>query len=120
MKNLAPDIFRQRLLMEGFHRADLTREDVERFLLCLAAHLDLKTYGDAVVFSPSPGTGRDDNAGFDGFVPLIDSGISIYVWRRQRFFSVLLYTCKGFEEKEAIEFTRAFLHVDGEMACRSF
>jgi hypothetical protein len=33
-----------------------------------------------IIFSPLTGMGKTENAGFDAFVPLIDSGISAYIW----------------------------------------
>jgi len=108
-RNIAPDVFRQRLLLEGFWTIDLTAETVKAYLLGLTAHLDLRTYGDPIVFSPTSGMGKDENAGFDAFVPLIDSGISCYFWSKRRFFSIVLYTCKGFDADRAEAFTRSFL-----------
>ncbi len=77
-KNIAPDIFRQRLLIEGFWTVEVDADTVRTYLLGLAETLDLRTYGDPIVFSPSSGMGKDENAGYDAFVPLIDSGISGY------------------------------------------
>jgi hypothetical protein len=70
-RNIAPDIFRQRLLIEGYYTIDVTREVVNDYLLEVAKHLDLRTYGAPTVFSPASGMGRQENAGFDGFVPSI-------------------------------------------------
>lgn len=120
MRNLAPDIFRQRFLVEGYYAGEMTKERLTAFLNDLAAHLSLRTYADPIVFTPATGMGREDNEGFDAFVPLIDSGISAYVWSRSRFFSVLLYTCKGFDEVAAERFVRESLGVDGETATQSF
>ena len=120
MKNIAPEIFRQRLLIEGYYTIDVEEQDVERYLLEIAAHLDLRTYGDPIIFSPAAGMGREENAGFDAFVPLIDSGISLYVWSKAQFFSVVIYTCKGFDEQTAIDFTRNFFTVTGEMVSLAF
>jgi hypothetical protein len=119
MKNLAPDIFRQRLLVEGYYSGEMTAERVSEYLVSIAAHLDLRTYAEPIVFSPASGMGREENAGFDGFVPLIDSGISVYVWSKARFFSALLYTCKGFDEGAAVEFTRRFFAAQSEVASQS-
>jgi S-adenosylmethionine decarboxylase len=104
MENIAPDIFRQRLLVEGFYTVDMEAEVVKTFLLDLAQALDLRTYSEPIVFSPTSGMGKDENAGYDAFVPLIDSGISAYFWTARKFFSVVLYTCKGFEKDDAIQF----------------
>ena len=107
MRDLAPDIVRQRLLIEGLYGRDISREDVERYLVGVAAHLSLRTYGNAIVHAPG-GSGKDENEGFDAFIPLIDSGISLYVWSKRRFFAAVLFTCKAFDEKSAVEFTREF------------
>lgn len=120
MKNLAPDIYRQRLLIEGYWTIEVTEAVVRDYLLGLAAHLDLRTYGDPVVFAPGSGMGKDENAGFDAFVPLIDSGISGYFWSGPKFLSVVLYTCKGFDADRAVAFTRERFGIDGEIETLPF
>jgi S-adenosylmethionine/arginine decarboxylase-like enzyme len=101
---LAPDIVRQRLLIEGYYEGAIDESRIESYLQGLAAHLGLRTYGSAAIFSPG-GEGRTENQGFDAFVPLIDSGISIYVWTEAHFVAVVLFTCKAFDDEAAIEFT---------------
>ena len=120
LKDLAPAVFRQRLLVEGFYGGDMTEERVRSCLLQLAEALDLRTYGEPVVFQPASGMGKDENAGFDAFVPLIDSGISAYFWVGARFFSILLYTCKGFDADAAIAQARELLDAHGELVAHSF
>jgi hypothetical protein len=120
LKDLAPGVFRQRLLVEGFFTGGMTEDRVRTYLLRLAAALDLRTYGEPVVFQPTSGMGKEENAGFDAFVPLIDSGISAYFWTGPRFFSVLLYTCKGFDTDTAITRSRELLDVKGEVVTHSF
>lgn len=107
MRDLAPDIVRQRLLIEGLYAREISREDVERYLTGVAAHLALRTYGSPIVHAPG-GAGKDANEGFDAFIPLIDSGISLYVWSKRRFFAVVLFTCKAFDAQAALEFSRTF------------
>jgi S-adenosylmethionine decarboxylase len=107
MPRIAPEIVRQRLLVEGYFTAEVDEQRVEDFLHGLAAHLGLRTYGRPAVFAPG-GEGRDENQGYDAFLPLIDSGISLYVWSGPRFVSVVLFTCKAFDEGEAIAFTKEF------------
>ena len=119
-KNLAPEIVRQRLLIEGFFGRAVDQDVIRRYLLGLAAHLGLRPYGEPVVYAPGAGEGRDENAGFDAFVPLIDSGISGYFWTGPRFLSVVLYTCKAFDEAAAVAFTRAFFEIEGEVVSFAF
>jgi hypothetical protein len=101
MKDLAPDIVRQRLLIEGLYTAEIDQAAVERYLVDIA----LRTYGAPIVHAPG-GAGSVDNEGFDAFIPLIDSGISLYVWSRKRFFAAVLFTCKSFDTNAALNFTR--------------
>jgi S-adenosylmethionine/arginine decarboxylase-like enzyme len=118
MRDLAPDIVRQRLLIEGCYTADIDSHSVEQYLLGVAAHLDLRTYGRPVVHAPG-GAGKQDNEGFDAFIPLIDSGISLYVWSRKRFFAVVLFTCKGFDTGRALQYTREYFGA-AQLEHRSF
>ena len=106
MKDLAPDIVRQRLLIEGLYTAAIDKAAVEKYLVDVAAHLGLRTYGAPIVHSPGL-EGKEENAGFDGFIPLVDSGISLYVWSKARFFAAVLFTCKKFEVGSALVFTKA-------------
>jgi S-adenosylmethionine decarboxylase len=119
VKDLAPHITRQRLLVEGFYSIEVDRDAVDRYLHGLASHLGLRTYGAASIFSPG-GEGKRENQRFDAFLPLIDSGISLYVWSSARFFSAILYTCRRFDETAAIEFTRRHFAVSGEIASAAF
>ena len=107
MRELAPDIVRQRLLIEGVYTTDIDSDAVEQYLLGVAAHLDLRTYGRPIVHAPG-GAGKEDNEGFDAFIPLIDSGISLYVWSRKRFFAAVLFTCKSFDIDRALQYTDAY------------
>jgi S-adenosylmethionine decarboxylase len=118
MKNLAPEIFRQRLLIEGYYTIEVTRESLAAYLGGVAAHLGLRAYGEAAIFSPG-GAGSAANQGFDAFLPLVDSGISAYVWTERQFVSVFLYTCKGFDEGAALAFTRRHFGIAGEIASAS-
>ena len=103
---IAPEIYRQRLLIEGYYEKDITRDVLSAFLMSIAEHLGLRTYGEPVVYSPETGMGKSENAGFDAFVPLIDSGISAYVWIQAKFISILIYTCKGFDEDRAVAYAQ--------------
>ncbi len=116
MKDLAPDIFRQRLIMEGYWGIRVDERAVRNYLTGLAATVGLTAYGEPIVFSPASGEGRPENAGFDAFLPLIDSGISGYFWSASRFLSVVLYSCTPFETDAAVAYTREYFGVEGEIA----
>lgn len=104
MEDLAPDITRQRLLLEGFYGADVDAALIRGYFGHVASALDLRAYGEPMIYSPG-GTGRDENQGFDAFQPLIDSGISLYVWTARRFLAVVIFTCKSFDAVTARQAT---------------
>src|SRR3989344_9655402 len=107
MENLAPNIVRQRLMIEGFYEIDVDKKVIADYFAKVSAHLGLKTYGEPVIFSPG-GEGKEENQGYDAFIPLIDSGISLYIWSNAKFFSLIMYTCKKLDEERAILFTKRF------------
>lgn len=118
MRNLAPELVRQRLLIEGFYTIEVDEKVIEAYFKEITNALGLKTYGKPIIFSPG-GTGKKENQGYDAFVPLIDSGISVYLWCNSKFFSSIVYTCKGFDEKIAVEMTKKFFQMN-EIEAESF
>jgi hypothetical protein len=111
MKNIAPDIFRKRLLIEGYYNIDMTEETIKKFFSYITTNLSLRTYGAPIVHATS-GMGKDINQGYDGFVPLIDSGIYIGVWVNKKFLSLVIYTCKDFAGDEAVRRTKLFFQIN--------
>lgn len=111
MRDLAPSIFRQRLLIEGLINLDVNPEIIKRYFSTITNDLRLRAYGDPIIDS-SGGIGKDENQGYDAFVPLIDSGIALYVWSKARFASIVIYTCKGFEATIAVETTKQFFKMN--------
>ena len=118
MKNLAPDIKRQRMLIEGFYEIKVDEEVIKKFYEKITKELGLRTYAPPMIHNAT-GLGKDINAGYDCFVPLIDSGIYIGVWTSRNFISMVLYTCKDFDENKAIEITKKFWKIN-EVATHSF
>jgi len=111
MKDLAPSITRQRLLLEATYTIDVSRQEVSDYLFGLAEKLQLRVYGDPIIHSPG-GEGREENQGFDAFIPLIDSGIALYVWSNAKFLSCVLYTCKAFSNEDALAYTKDFFKTE--------
>lgn len=111
MKKIAEDIFRQRLLVEGYFQISVDKQIITNYFTEICKSLSLKMYGDPIIFSPA-GMGKEENQGYDAFVPLIDSGISLYVRSNKKFVSLIIYTCKGFDSQKAVEFTKDFFKID--------
>ena len=100
MRNLAPNIFRQRLLIEGVYEIEVTTDTIEAFFATLLKGLGVTAAGDALVNS-SLGQGKTENQGIEAFLPLIESGVALYTWESSRFLSLIIYTCKAFDEAQA-------------------
>ena len=107
MENLAPDLKRQRVLIEGFFEGDVDEPRVRDYFVHVCEQLNFTAYGDPIITSPK-GLGKKENQGYDAFLPLIDSGISVYVWSSSKFFSIILYTCKEFDTDKVVEVTKNF------------
>lgn len=118
MKDLAPQITRQRLLIEGFYSIKVDETIIKKYFEKITKELNLRMYGAPIIHSPS-GEGKEINQGYDAFVPLIDSGIYVGVWANARFFSTVLYTCKRFDGKKAVKITKDFWKIK-EVATHSF
>jgi S-adenosylmethionine decarboxylase len=117
MEDIAPDILRQRLLIEAYYQADIDQVRTENYLVEVAKHLGLRIYAKPIVHV----TGDvGDNQGFDGFVPLIDSGISVYVWTAKKFVSTVLFTCKEFDVERAVEFVRQYFDTMNNIVWKEF
>jgi len=107
MEDLAPTILRQRLLIEGYYTIAVDEAVIARYFEALTDELALRAYGAPTIFAPS-GQGRAENQGYDAFIPLIDSGISLYVWTAAQFLAVVVFTCKSFDTPQALQTTREF------------
>lgn len=118
MKNLAPKIKRQRLLIEGFYNINVDEKVIHHYYQTVTAALKLRVYGLPTIHVTS-GKGKEINQGYDAFVPLIDSGIYLGVWANQKFISIIIYTCKDFDEAKAISVTKKFWKIK-EIAKKAF
>ena len=110
MYSIAPDIFRKRLLVEGFFIVSVNEQSIIDFFTFLTGGLNLKTYGQPIIHTTG-GVGKDVNQGYDAFVPLIDSGIYLAVWSNQKFLSLIIYTCKDFDEAKALQLTKEYFTI---------
>jgi hypothetical protein len=102
MVDLAPDIYRQRLVVEGIPPAPISDEQIRDYLSELSSVLDMVTLLEPV-------THRSDQFGWAGWIHWETSGAHFYGWDEpQLFFSADIYTCKPFSAERAVAFTRDF------------
>lgn len=118
MKDLAPHIYRQRLLIEGLYERAVDEKAVLDFFDTILKGLNMTAAGQPIVNS-SLGKGKVENQGIEAFIPLIESGIALYSWESSRFLSLIIYTCKPYDDATAKEITRTFFGLT-EMQSKSF
>lgn len=100
--DLAPEIYRQRLVIEGLVDDPIGPEQIVAYLSQLSDELGMVTVLEPVMH-------RSDRYGWAGWIHWETSGAHFYGWDTpRRFFSVDIYTCKAFSTEHAVEFTRAF------------
>lgn len=110
LTTIAPEIFRKRVIIEGYYRREVDAATLAAYFARITGDLGLRTYADPIIHQTG-GKGKAVNAGFDGFVPLIDSGIYISVWSGSKFLSTIIYTCAEFDEERAVETVRDFFQL---------
>jgi len=102
MPDLAPDIYRQRLVVEGLCRTPIDAASVRTYLCTLSDRIDMITIAQPV-------THRSSLYGWAGWIHWETSGAHFYAWETPRFFfSVDIYACKPFGVEAVVEFTRDF------------
>jgi S-adenosylmethionine decarboxylase len=113
MVDLAPEIFRQRLVVEGLVEAPITAQQIEDYLSQLSDVLEMVTL-------LKPVTHQSDTYGWAGWIHWETSGAHFYGWDQPRlFFSVDIYTCKAFSVARAVDFTQRFFRAS-EVSYREF
>ncbi len=102
MRDLTPEIFRQRVVIEGHPTAPITAGQIKTYLKQLSDRIGMKTLIEPV-------THRSETYGEAGWIHWETSGAHFYAWDVPRlFFSVDIYTCKAFDSKRAVEFTKNY------------
>lgn len=113
MRDLAPHIYRQRLVVEGRVSSTITAEDIVRYLK------ELGRVTDMVVLT-EPVTHQSPMYGWAGWVHWETSGAHFYAWDAPHgFFSVDIYTCKAFDADAVTDFTGEFF-LASETVSRGF
>lgn len=102
MIDLAPTIYRQRLVLEGYPKRPISDDAIKQYLSELSSTIGMKQLIEPV-------THRSDQFGWAGWIHWETSGAHFYAWEQPLlFYSVDVYTCKEFDPRVAVEFTKRF------------
>ena len=104
---LAPDICRQRIVLEGTLHTPFGPENMSRYCEEITEVLNM-TYVGAPVCNFEP------HYGWCAYMHWKESGLHIYGWdnRKPPFFSIDVYTCKPFDPMDAVRYTEQFFGED--------
>jgi len=106
MKDLAPSIYRQRLVIEGYPKSSISDVQIKEYLSQLSEVIEMHQLLEPI-------THRSDTFGWAGWIHWETSGAHFYAWDQPMlFFSVDIYTCKAFVPEKAIKFTKDFFGSD--------
>jgi len=101
-KDLAPEIIRQRLVVEGTCTEPIGADAIAQYLVGLSDVCEMRLLLEPV-------THRSEQFGWAGWVHWESSGAHFYAWEQPRlFFSVDVYTCRAFDAADVVEYTREF------------
>ena len=102
MLDLAPEIHRQRLVVEGLCRTPIDDVAIRTYLSTLSDTIGMKTLTEPV-------THMSPTYGWAGWIHWETSGAHFYAWERPRlFFSVDVYACKPFSAAAVVNLSRRF------------
>lgn len=100
MHDLAPEIWRQRLVVEGTCPEPIDAAAITSYLSTLSKTIDM-------VALMEPVTHQSPLYGWAGWIHWETSGAHFYAWDQPRlFFSVDIYACKQFDPQDVVELTR--------------
>lgn len=102
-KNLAPELSRQRILIEGTTDLIIEPECIIEYLRELSKVVDMKMLSEPVAYPA-------DDMGYGGWIHWVTSGAHFYSYPTDPpLFTVDAYTCKPFSLEKAVEFTEKYL-----------
>ena len=103
--DLAPNIVRRRLVVECIHKNNFDEKKIYDYMVNLSTVMNM-------TIVTMPVTNYVQEYGFSAYMSWKESGMHVYTWNndqnndRPNFMSIDIYTCKNFEIKDVIDFTR--------------
>jgi len=108
--NIAPNIFRKRLIIEGKYTASIKSLDfLYNFLLEFTEQIKdadhiIKGLRGPFVFDYQFEKKVSESSSYDGFIIWNENQVSSYVWHENNFFTIDIYTCSEFDTNKILDF----------------
>ncbi|MBI2597673.1 MAG: S-adenosylmethionine decarboxylase [Candidatus Diapherotrites archaeon] len=114
-KDLAPNLTRQRLIIEGTTEKIVEPAQIKDYLKKLSHLIGMKAKGEVLTYSaeepPKDGKWSSLNMGYAGWLYWISSGVHFHSYpTNPPIFSVDAYTCKPFSVEKAVQFTKKYFN----------
>ena len=101
--DLAPTIVRRRLVIECIHKNNFNEQKIYDYMVQLSNVTNM-----TIVTLPT--INDVEEYGFSAYMSWKESGMHVYTWnktdQRPNFMSIDIYTCKDFNVKDVINFTK--------------
>jgi len=105
MKDLAPNIFRQRLIIEGLYKIEITPLKLEEFMRTLSELLEMTIIYEPIVKNLAENI-NPIHKGFECVMIWAESGVSLYTWELEKFFTIDIYSCKKYDIDTVANFAK--------------
>ena len=113
MKNLEPKVFRQRLIIEGHYSIEASGESLREYLNKLSKVMKMRIFSGPYSWPPDKWDKPEIPLHeLNGFVAWTESGCHVYDWRKVKFFTSDIYSCKKFDVDRVVKFTKEFFDSD--------
>ena len=105
--DLAPDICRQRMILEGTLHSSFGPDNMVKYCKEISEVLDMTSLGEPI-------TDFAKEYGWCAYMHWKESGMHIYSWdnRDPKFFSIDIYTCKTFKALDVVVHATDFFDED--------
>lgn len=101
-RNLAPNLVRQRVIIEGTTKKIVKPQQIKDYLNALSSVVDMTVLSEPVAYSA-----HED--GYGGWIHWKTSGAHFYSYPTYKpLFTVDCYTCKAFSIEKAVAFTEKY------------
>ena len=113
VKDIEPRVFRQRLIIEGHFKANLTSGSIKEYLTKLSGLTSMTVFTGPYCWPPDERSHPElQLVDLNGFIAWKESGCHVYAFSETKFFTSDIYTCRPFENEKVVAFTREFINSD--------
>jgi len=113
VNNIEPRVFIQRLIIEAHFKKNLTSDSIKQYLNTLSQITGMTVFAGPYCWPPDERSHPEVQlVDLNGFITWKESGCHVYAFSETKFFTSDVYTCKPFDSKKVIDFTRVFIESD--------